>query len=95
MAFDGITIAAIRKELADKLNVSVKTIHDCIKNLSDEGILLSKRGRYGTILMQNPYKKIYEPTKESTIFAKAEDAAFYSYQAYAPRNTSRTPRAQA
>lgn len=68
------------EELADKLNVSVKTIHDCIKNLSDEGILLSKRGRYGTILMQNPYKKIYEPAKESTIFASAEEAAFYSYQ---------------
>ena len=68
------------EDLAKMLNVSVKTIHDCVKNLSDEGILLSKRGRYGTILMQNPYKKIYEPTKESTIFAKAEDAAFYSYQ---------------
>ena len=68
------------EDLARTLNVSVKTIHDCVKNLSDEGILLSKRGRYGTILMQNPYKKIYEPTKESTIFAKAEDAAFYSYQ---------------
>ena len=30
--------------------------------------------------MQNPYKKIYEPAKESTIFASAEEAAFYSYQ---------------
>lgn len=68
------------EDLANRLNVSVKTIHDCIKNLSDEGILLSKRGRYGTILMQNPNQKIYEPTKESTIFAKAEDAAFYNYQ---------------
>ena len=68
------------EDLARRLNVSVKTIHDCIKNLSDEGILLSKRGRYGTILMQNPYKMVYEPAKESSIFAKAEDAAFYNYQ---------------
>ena len=68
------------EDLAKTLNVSVKTIHDCIKNLGREGIILSRRGRYGTVLSKNPLKPSFEPLKESSIFAKAEDAAFYSYQ---------------
>lgn len=68
------------EELANKLGVSVKTIHDCISKLNSDGILLSRRGRYGTILSQNPYKPAFEPLKENSIFSKAEDAAFYSYQ---------------
>lgn len=63
-----------------QLNVSIKTVHDCIKKLNKEGIIISRRGRYGSILAQNPLKPVYEPLKESSIFAKAEDAAFYSYQ---------------
>lgn len=68
------------EDLAEELNVSVKTIHDCIKNLGKEGIILSRRGRYGTILSKNPLKPAFEPLKENSIFAKAEDAALYSYQ---------------
>lgn len=68
------------ESLAKKLNVSVKTIHDCIKQLNKEGIVISRRGRYGSILAQNPLKPIFEPLKENSIFASAEDAAFYSYQ---------------
>lgn len=68
------------EELAKALNVSVKTIHDSIKQLSNEGIVLSRRGRYGTILSKNPFNTSFEPLKESSIFAKADDAAFYSYQ---------------
>ncbi len=66
--------------LAKKLNVSVKTIHDCIKQLNKEGIVISRRGRYGSILAQNPLKPVFEPLKENSIFASAEEAAFYSYQ---------------
>ncbi len=66
--------------LASELNVSVKTIHDSITKLSSEGILISRRGRYGTILAKNPLERSYEPLKENSIFSKAEDAAFYSYQ---------------
>ena len=66
--------------LARKLNVSVKTINDCIKNLNKQGIVISRRGQYGSILAQNPLKPVYEPLKENSIFSKAEDAAFYSYQ---------------
>ena len=68
------------EDLSNELKVSVKTIHDSIKNLGKEGIILSRRGRYGTVLAKNPLKPAFEPLKESSIFAKAEDAAFYSYQ---------------
>lgn len=44
-------------ELAKALNVSVKTIHDAIKHLSKKGILYSRRGRYGTIVLTNENNK--------------------------------------
>ena len=68
------------EELAKNLNVSIKTIHDCIKQLNKESIVISRRGRYGSILAQNPLKPVFEPLKENSIFAKAEDSKFYSYQ---------------
>lgn len=68
------------EELALELNVSVKTIHDCISTLAKEGIVLSRRGRYGTIFSKNPLKPAFEPLKENSIFAKAEDATMYHYQ---------------
>ena len=66
--------------LAANLNVSVKTINDAIGNLNKEGIIITRRGRYGSILAQNPLNAKLSPLKENSIFAKAEDAAFYSYQ---------------
>lgn len=68
------------EELAKILKVSVKTVHDCVKQLADEGIILSRRGRYGSILSKNPFNNAFEPLKENSIFAKAHDAALYSYQ---------------
>lgn len=68
------------EELANTLNVSVKTIHDSIKQLSKDGIVLSRRGRYGTVLAKDPFNVTFSPLKESSIFAKAEYAAFYSYE---------------
>lgn len=72
-------------ELSNILKVSVKTVHDALKGLIDEGILLARRGRYGTTITRIPDSNVLQPTNEvsifaSTIFAKAEDAAFYSYQ---------------
>lgn len=43
-------------ELAKRFNVSVKTIHDALKILSKEGIVLSRRGQYGTILLNKNSK---------------------------------------
>lgn len=67
-------------ELAQKLKVSIKTIHDALKTLIDDGILLARRGRYGTTVIRLPkdnknYKKI-----EKSIFAPAKDTAFYYYE---------------
>lgn len=66
--------------LADILNVSIKTVHDAMKTLINDGILLARRGRYGTIVTKMPDSNILAAPKETSIFAKAEDAAFYSYQ---------------
>lgn len=38
-------------ELTQLFNVSIKTIHDSIKQLSREGLLYTRRGRYGTIVV--------------------------------------------
>lgn len=72
-------------ELSEILKVSIKTVHDSMKTLIDEGILLARRGRYGTTIIKIPDSNVLQPTNEvsilaSSIFAKAEDAAFYSYQ---------------
>ena len=65
-----------QEQLASELNVSVKTIHDCILKLSNQGILISRRGKYGTILAQNPSEKV----QIDEMFVDAQEAAFYSYQ---------------
>ncbi len=68
------------QELSDILKVSIKTVHDAMKNLTEEGILLARRGRYGTVITKIPDENVLQPLNETSIFAKAEDAAFYSYQ---------------
>ncbi len=67
-------------ELSEILKVSVKTVHDAMKVLIDEGILLARRGRYGTTIIRMPGQNLLQPAIETSIFAKAEDAAIYSYQ---------------
>ena len=37
--------------LAKKFNTSVKTVHDAVKLLSKEGLLLTRRGHYGTVVL--------------------------------------------
>lgn len=46
-------------ELAKKFKVSVKTIHDAIKQLSKEGILHTRRGQYGTVVSSNNENTLY------------------------------------
>ena len=67
-------------ELSKKLKVSVKTIHDALKILIAEGILLAKRGRYGTTVIRLPYEMAVEQRRETSIFAPAQDTAFYYYE---------------
>ena len=73
------------QELSNILKVSIKTVHDAMKTLIDEGCLLARRGRYGTTIIKIPDSKVLQPANEtsivaSSIFAKAEEAAYYSYQ---------------
>ena len=62
------------------LNVSPKTLHDALKTLVDEGVLLPKRGRYGTTVIKMPDEMTVEQRYETSIFAPASETAFYYYE---------------
>jgi len=67
-------------KLSDMFKVSIKTVHDALKLLISEEILLARRGRYGTTVIRLPkdvakYKKL-----EKSIFAPAKETAFYYYE---------------
>ncbi len=66
--------------LAEKFKVSVKTIHNSIKQLEKENMLLSRRGTYGTIVVNTSMNSAFEPRREMSIFASAQDTAFYHYE---------------
>lgn len=66
--------------LSNLLSVSIKTIHDALKTLIDEGILLARRGRYGTTVLRMPNDNSIPEKKETSIFAPAPDTAFYYYE---------------
>ncbi len=67
-------------KLAKLFNVSIKTIHDALQGLIMEGILLPRRGRYGTSVIKMPEDKTINIGFETSIFAKAQDTAFYYYE---------------
>lgn len=66
--------------LAAELRVSIKTIHDGLKGLIKKGVLLAKRGRYGTTVIRMPNENGFSPKKETSIFATAQETAFYNYE---------------
>jgi len=68
------------ENLSAELKVSVKTIHDALKSLIKNGILLARRGRYGTTVIKMPGESLLSPRKETSIFASAQDTAFYNYE---------------
>jgi len=67
-------------ELSNILKVSIKTVHDAMRRLIDQGILRSKRGRYGTTIMRLPSESSLQPKQENSIFASAAEASFYNYE---------------
>ena len=67
-------------QLSSELKVSIKTIHDALKLLIKKGILLARRGRYGTTVIKMPGESILSPKKETSIFASAQESAFYNYE---------------
>ena len=67
--------------LSKKFSVSIKTINDVIKNLSNKGFLETRRGRYGTIVIKNSENASSGNAKpETSIFALASVAFEYNYQ---------------
>ena len=68
------------EQLSTELKVSIKTIHDALKSLVKKGVLLTRRGRYGTTVIKMPNDTMLSDKKETSIFAKAQDTAFYNYE---------------
>lgn len=68
------------ENLSEELKVSIKTIHDALKTLIKKGILLARRGRYGTTVIKMPNESEFAPRKETSIFASAQETAFYNYE---------------
>lgn len=68
------------ENLSAELKVSVKTIHDALKSLIKNGILLARRGRYGTTVVKMPGESMLSQRKETSIFASAQETAFYNYE---------------
>ena len=66
--------------LAQELKASLKTVHDALKILADRGILLPRRGKYGTTVIKIPNDKTLSVKPEMSIFAPAKDTAFYHYE---------------
>lgn len=67
------------EELSKELKVSIKTIHDALKVLIKNDILLARRGRYGTTVIKMP-GALESSRKEASIFAFAQETAFYNYE---------------
>lgn len=68
------------EDLSKELKVSIKTIHDALKMLIKKDILLARRGRYGTTVIRIPGEDSISSKKEMSIFAPAQDTAFYNYE---------------
>lgn len=68
------------EELSKAMKVSIKTIHDALKGLIKSGILLARRGRYGTTVIKIPNDSMGSEKRETSIFASAQDTAFYNYE---------------
>lgn len=68
------------EDLAKEFNVSMKTMHNAIQVLAKEKMLLPRRGAYGTIVISNSQNPAIEPRREMSIFAPAQETAFYHYE---------------
>ena len=66
--------------LAKALKASLKTVHDALAILIDRGVLLARRGRYGTTVTRIPGAEMFLQKPETSIFAPAKDTALYHYE---------------
>ncbi|MGE0200939.1 MAG: GntR family transcriptional regulator [Candidatus Melainabacteria bacterium] len=65
-------------DLSAQFKVSIKTVHDAMKRLSEQGIIRSKRGRYGTYVVRKPDTQFYPGMDD--VFVPADEAVFYNYE---------------
>ena len=68
------------EKLSKLFNVSMKTIHNAVQILVKENMLLARRGAYGTTVINTSMNSSFEPRREMSIFAPAQETAFYHYQ---------------
>lgn len=66
-------------ELSERFKVSIKTVHDAMRRLARQGIIRSKRGRYGTYVVRKPDISKLMPM-DTGIFVPAEEVSFYNYE---------------
>lgn len=68
-------------ELAETLKVSIKTVHDAMCRVIEQGIVQSRRGRYGTYIMRKPdAEQLLTTETAASIFMPAQEALFYNYK---------------
>jgi DNA-binding GntR family transcriptional regulator len=68
-------------ELSETLRVSIKTLHDAMSRMIEQGIVKSKRGRYGTYILRMPEAENFLSAQEAAlVFMPAQDATFYNYE---------------
>lgn len=68
-------------DLAETLKVSIKTVHDAMCRITEQGIVQSKRGRYGTYILRMPdMDKLFSTEEAASIFMPAQEALFYNYE---------------
>ncbi len=70
------------QQLAQALKASIKTVHDSLQILVNKGIILPRRGRYGSTVIKIPNSPNTSVKPEMSIFAPAKDAAFYHYEKF-------------
>lgn len=67
--------------LAERLKVSIKTVHDAMSRVIEQGIVQSKRGRYGSFILRLPdTDKLISSKEAASIFVPAQEALFYNYE---------------
>jgi DNA-binding GntR family transcriptional regulator len=64
-------------QLAERFRVSIKTVHDAMKRLSEQSVIQSKRGRYGTFILRIPTTEFFD---RDDVFMPAEQVSFYNYE---------------
>ena len=66
--------------LSNMFDVSIKTINDAMKVLSSKGVILSRRGKYGTIYLGRKSKDEYMTLENKTLQSKDNKKYIYAWQ---------------